>query len=150
MISSVLFAPGSVHWEPAESGSQQAVGCCGGIPARFRQHADEVIPGIDCLSALKQLRCYVNVRACATFVSPEPPSTLPLGLKQTCPHPMKNTTGPMRKSCVPFSTSLNDNNKKKTQFTVFHCFHSKIRDLWLQAIRREDESSKLGDTASQC
>lgn len=33
-------------WEPAESGSQQAVGRSGGLLACFCQHADEVIPGM--------------------------------------------------------------------------------------------------------
>ena len=35
-----------MYWEPAESGSQQAVGRSGGLLARFCQHADEVIPGV--------------------------------------------------------------------------------------------------------
>lgn len=39
-----LFS-GSVRWEPAESRSQQAVGCCGGILACFCQHADEAVSG---------------------------------------------------------------------------------------------------------
>lgn len=40
----VLHA-GSMYWESAESGSQQAVGCSGRFPACFCQHADEVISG---------------------------------------------------------------------------------------------------------
>lgn len=36
-----------MYWEPAESGSLQAVGCGGRLPARLRQHADEVIAGTD-------------------------------------------------------------------------------------------------------
>lgn len=41
----VLSFSGSLYWEPAESGSQQAVGRRGWIPARLCQHADETITG---------------------------------------------------------------------------------------------------------
>lgn len=51
--------PGSMYWEPAESGSQQTVGRSGGLPACFCQYADEIITGI--LSTTKQWCCYILV-----------------------------------------------------------------------------------------
>ena len=36
---------GPVYWEPAESGTQQAMGCSGGIPACVCQYADEAVTG---------------------------------------------------------------------------------------------------------
>ena len=47
LISLLLF-PGPVYWKPAESGTQQTVGCSGGLPACIRQHADEAFSGTVC------------------------------------------------------------------------------------------------------
>lgn len=44
-LCSTLSGPGSMYWEPAEPGPQQAMGCSGGFPTCVRQHADETITG---------------------------------------------------------------------------------------------------------
>lgn len=46
-----LFS-GPVYWESAEFGTQQVVGCSGGIPACFRQHANETITGNNIITTL--------------------------------------------------------------------------------------------------
>lgn len=39
--------PGPMYWQPAESSSQSAVGCCGGFPSCLCPHADEALSGIE-------------------------------------------------------------------------------------------------------
>lgn len=40
-----VSGPGSLHWESAELGPQQAVGCGCGLPSRVCPHADEAVSG---------------------------------------------------------------------------------------------------------
>lgn len=40
-----VHAIGSLYWKPAEPGTQQAVGCCCGLPSCICTHADEAVSG---------------------------------------------------------------------------------------------------------
>lgn len=40
-----IHAAGSLYWQPAEPGTQQAVGRCCGLPSCVCPHADEVVSG---------------------------------------------------------------------------------------------------------
>lgn len=37
---------GSLHWKSAKFGPQSTMGCCGGLLARLRSHADEIVTGV--------------------------------------------------------------------------------------------------------
>lgn len=45
-FSPLVPPSGPLYWEPAEFSSQQTVGCSGGLPACFCQHANEALAGI--------------------------------------------------------------------------------------------------------
>lgn len=40
-----VYVPGSLHWESAKFGTQQAVGCSGGLSSCICPHADEAVSG---------------------------------------------------------------------------------------------------------
>lgn len=40
-----VYAPGSLHWESTEFGTQQAVGCCGWLSSCICPYADEAVAG---------------------------------------------------------------------------------------------------------
>lgn len=49
--TTLCLFPGPMRRQPAESGSQQAVGRCGRVPACLCQHADEVVTGLSLISS---------------------------------------------------------------------------------------------------